>query len=94
MVGPPSRNTEAGWCSVFHQSTENLMIGRLTTPTSVRMAAARAARAGLLDRVPERDQAEIEEEQHEHRGQPRIPHPPGAPHRLAPERAGDERRGR
>ena len=40
------RNTEAGWCSVFHQSTENLMIGRLIAPTSVRIAAARAAREG------------------------------------------------
>ena len=46
MVGPPRRNTEAGWCSVFHQSTENLMIGRLIAPTSVRIAAARAAREG------------------------------------------------
>ena len=35
--------------------------------------------------------AEIEQEQHEHRGEPRIPHPPGAPHRLAPQRAGGER---
>ncbi len=46
IVGPPRRNTEAGWCSVFHQSTENLTIGMLITPTSVRMAAARAARPG------------------------------------------------
>ena len=23
---------EAGWCNVFHQSTENLMIGTFTTP--------------------------------------------------------------
>jgi hypothetical protein len=46
MLGPPSRITEAGWCSVFHQSTENLMIGRLMAPTSVRIAAARAAREG------------------------------------------------
>src|SRR3712207_6351703 len=29
MVGPPRRNTEAGWCRVFHQSTENLTIGTL-----------------------------------------------------------------
>ena len=36
----------AGWWSVFHQSTENLMIGRLTTPTSARIEAARAPRAG------------------------------------------------
>ena len=46
MVGPPRRNTEAGWCSVFHQSTENLMIGMLMKPTRVRTAAARAARPG------------------------------------------------
>ena len=46
MVGPSSRNTEAGWCSVFHQSTENLMIGMLMKPTSVMTAAARAERVG------------------------------------------------
>src|SRR6202030_4328138 len=45
-VGPSIRNTEAGWCSVFHQSTENLMIGRLIAPTRVKTAAARAAREG------------------------------------------------
>ena len=38
--------TEAGWCSVFHHSTENLMIGRLIAPSSVRIAAARALRPG------------------------------------------------
>src|SRR4029079_8081638 len=32
MAEPPSRSTEAPWCSVFHQSTENLMIGILTAP--------------------------------------------------------------
>src|SRR5262249_55583803 len=26
MVEPPRRNTDAPWCRVFHQSTENLMI--------------------------------------------------------------------
>ena len=46
MVGPPRRITDAGWCSVFHQSTENLMIGTLIAPTSVSTATARAARAG------------------------------------------------
>src|SRR5690606_40621402 len=46
IVGPSIRNTEAGWCSVFHQSTENLMIGMLTKPTSVTTAAARAERDG------------------------------------------------
>ena len=34
--------TLAGWCSVFHQSTENLMIGMLTKPTSVTIAMERA----------------------------------------------------
>jgi len=47
MVDPPMRKTEAGWCSVFHQSTENLIIGRLTAPTSDRIAAARAPRPDL-----------------------------------------------
>ena len=46
MVGPSSLNTDAGWWSVFHQSTENLMIGMLIAPTSVMIAAARAERAG------------------------------------------------
>ena len=46
MAGPSSRKTEAGWCRVFHQSTENLMTGRLTTPIRVRIDTARAARAG------------------------------------------------
>ena len=51
--------------------------------------------AGALGRIVEggveRDVAEIEEEQHQHRGEPRVPHPPGAPHRLPPERAAQER---
>jgi hypothetical protein len=46
MVGPSIRITEAGWCSVFHQSTENLMIGMLMKPTSVTIAAALAERVG------------------------------------------------
>ena len=46
MAGPPARRMLAGWCSVFHQSTENLMIGRLTEPTRHRIAAARAPRPG------------------------------------------------
>ena len=28
----------AGWCSVFHQSTENLMIGKLIDPTIMKIA--------------------------------------------------------
>ena len=34
------------WCSVFHQSTENFMIGMLIAPTRVSIEAARAARPG------------------------------------------------
>ena len=49
MVGPSSRNTEAGWCSVFHQSTENLMIGMLMKPTSVMMAAGARRSARIVD---------------------------------------------
>jgi hypothetical protein len=39
------RNTEAGWCKVFHQSTEYLMIGMSMAPTSVMIAAMRAPRS-------------------------------------------------
>ena len=46
IAGPPSFTTEAGWCSVFHQSTDHLMIGMLMAPTSVRIATARPARDG------------------------------------------------
>ncbi len=46
MVGPPIRRIEAGWWSVDHQFTENLMIGRFTAPTRVRIATVRAARFG------------------------------------------------
>ncbi len=46
---------------------------------------------GFLDGCPQRDIAEIEKEQDQNGGHPRIPLPPRAPHRLAPERAGDER---
>ena len=46
MAGAPKRLTLAGWCSVLHQSTENLTIGRLTAPTSASTAAARPARRG------------------------------------------------
>ena len=46
--------------------------------------------ASLLLGAGERDIAEIEEEQDEHRGHPPVPFPIGAPGRPAPERAGGE----
>ena len=67
------------------------MIGKVDGADEREDRGGAAGAAGLLDRLPQRDEAEIEQEQHEHRGEPRIPHPIGAPHRLAPERAGDER---
>src|SRR6202043_3366534 len=88
MLGPPTRNRDSGWCSVFHQSTENLMIGKLMAPTRVSTAARRARR--ILDRAPERDQAEVHQKQHQDGSEPCVPHPIGAPHRPAPQRAGDE----
>ena len=41
MLGAPVKPIVAGWCSVFHQSTLNLMIGRFTTPISARIAPDR-----------------------------------------------------
>ena len=75
--GAAPRPAGAACC---HQSTENLMIGRLIAPTSVRIAAARAARDGSSTVAPQRDHAEIHQEQHEHRGEPPVPHPVSAPH--------------
>ena len=49
-----------------------------------------AGAGGVVDGAPQRDQAEIHQEQHQHRGEPRVPHPIGPPHRAAPQRAGDE----
>ena len=43
----------------------------------------------IVEGAHQGDVAEIQEEQHQHRGQPRVPHPPGAPHRLAPDAAGE-----
>jgi hypothetical protein len=54
---------------------------------------ARAAR-GIVEGAQQRHMAEIEEEQDQHRGETGVPHPPGAPHRLAPERtAGQGQKG-
>ena len=39
------RSTEAGWCSVFHQSTENLMIGMLIAADQRQRLPRRAPRA-------------------------------------------------
>ncbi len=49
-----------------------------------------AGAGGIVDGAPQRDQAEIHQEQHQHRGEPRVPHPIGPPHRAAPQRAGDQ----
>ena len=47
-VGLPILNTLGGWCGVFNQFTENLMIGMLTKPTIVKTEVPRAARTGSL----------------------------------------------
>ena len=44
IAGPLNLTTLAGWWSVFHQSTENLIIGRLIAPTSAKIEAAFAPR--------------------------------------------------
>ena len=38
MLGAESFEIEAGWCKVFHQSTENLIIGILIKPIIARAA--------------------------------------------------------
>ena len=38
MLGLDNLLIVAGWCKVFHQSTENLTIGRFTEPTRINIA--------------------------------------------------------
>ena len=45
IEGPSRRAMLAGWCNVFHQSTENLMIGMFIKPIKARTAAALAPRS-------------------------------------------------
>ena len=42
--GASGMDTDEVWCKVFHQSTENLMMGRLMEPTIATRPAIRAAR--------------------------------------------------
>ena len=48
------------------------------------------AARGIIEAIHQRDITDIEEEQHQHRGEACVPDPPCPPHGLAPERAGDE----
>ena len=64
------------------------MIGRLTAPTSAEQRRHPPVAAPLPLGRGQRDIAEVEEEQDQHRGQPPVPFPPGAPGRPAPDRAG------
>ena len=89
-MGAPVSVMVSGWCSVFHQSTLNLMIGRFDHADQRQDGAGAIAALRVVERAHQRDVAEIQEEQHQHRGQPRVPHPPGAPHRLAPQAAGGQ----
>ena len=90
MVGPPARKMLAGLMQrvpPIHREVDDRHVDEADNGED---GGGAAGAAWLLDRLPERDQPEIEQEQHEHGGEPRVPHPIGAPHRLAPQRAGDE----
>ena len=66
------------------------MIGMLIEADQDQDGGDAAGARRIVEGAPERDQPEIHDEEDEERGEPRVPHPPGAPHRLAPDRAGDE----
>ncbi len=38
IAGAPMRPVAAGWRKVFHHMTENLMTGKITAPTRIRIA--------------------------------------------------------
>ena len=91
MVGPPSAEDARRLMQRVPPIDREFDDGHVDEADQREDGGGAAGAARLLDRLPKRDQAEIEQEQHEHRGEPRVPHPIGAPHRLAPQRAGDER---
>src|SRR3990167_4631819 len=52
MAGLDTTLKVAGWCRVFHHSTEYLMIGIFTTPTMASTAQALAALSRLVMALP------------------------------------------
>ena len=46
MAGASSLLMLAGWCSVFHQSTENFMMGTFMKPTKAKIAPIRDPLSG------------------------------------------------
>src|SRR3954451_16773222 len=89
--------TVAFWCSVRHHSTLKCTIGTSTNA----MSAAIALRLPFATGSPrmrrrardaaQRQVAEVEEEEDGGRDEARVPRPPDAPDRLAPQRAHGER---
>ena len=57
IVGPPRRNTEAGWCRVFHQSTENLTIGHVDGADEGQDRDRAGGAGRLVDGAPQREDA-------------------------------------
>ena len=86
----PGSRTVPPWCSVFHQSTEKCTIGMSTAMSSAATAQRRARTCRVGRHPPQRQVADLEQEQQRGRGQPGVPGPPDAPDRAAPQRAGDE----
>jgi hypothetical protein len=66
------------------------MIGRLTTTDQRQHRGRSAAARTVVEGVRQCDVTQVEKEQDQHRGQPGVPHPPCAPHRATPQRAGGE----
>ena len=84
-------NTVPVWCSVCHHVTEKCTIGTSANAISAAIAHRLPALVGGRAGAPQREVAEVEEEEDRGGGEPRVPLPPGAPRRAAPERADDER---
>ena len=78
------------WCSVFHHCTREHDDRQVDGADQRQDGGGAVAVLRIIEGADQRDMAEIQEEQHQHRGKAGIPDPIGAPHRLAPERSGDQ----
>ena len=63
IVGAPVSPMEAGWCNVFHQSTLNLIIGKLIDSDQSKSGTGAVTACWIVERPHERNMAKIKEKE-------------------------------
>ena len=88
MVGPPSFRMLEGWCSRAPPVDGKFYDRQVDHPDHGEQRRRPGAALRIVEGAGQRDMPEIQEQQDQHRRQSGVPHPPSAPHGLAPERSG------